>query len=304
MSSNLFKSYYLNRNTEDTRMIDSNEMIAQKLERIRAVLPQAALSNGEFEAVNLFDTEKLSDPADLLSADSVGENGDVPVSSVIKASDYAKQYEGPTPEEVLEQAKQEAQKEIAAMRERARRELEEERAAELKNARESGYQEGKQRAMQEVEAAWQEIENAKGELEKERLRLQEDYERQIDELEPLFVSTLTGIYEKIFEADLPNQREVVVALLRNTMKKLDGCKNFLIHVSPADYPYVKEHKNDLLSQSTQEGAVIDIVEDATVREHECMIETVNGIYDCGIETQLTALNKKLKLLSYDGRQES
>ena len=103
---------------------------------------------------------------------------------------------------------------------------------------------------------------------------------------------------------MDNQQEIIVNLLRNTMKKLDGCKNSLVHVSAADYQYVKEHKEELLSDSTQEGTVIDIVEDSMIRENECTIETINGIYDCGIGTQMKELRKKLTLLSYNGRQES
>lgn len=305
MSSNLFKSYYLNRNTDNARVIDSNEMIAQKLERMRMVMPQANSAGGGFEAVNLFPTGQSEDPADLLSAEAFPEQGEANSSSVIKASDYAGQvYSGPGPEEIIARAKQEAQEEIAAMRASAQQELEAERVSAIQSAQASGYEEGRRLAMQEAEAARQEIENARQELEKERIRLQKEYEKQIDELEPLFVKTLTEIYEKVFEVGLENQQQIVVNLLRNTMKKLEGCRNFLIHVSVADYPYVKEHRKELLSGSTQEGTVIDIVEDSMIREHECTIETINGIYDCGIGTQLKELNKKLTLLSYDGHQES
>jgi len=108
----------------------------------------------------------------------------------------------------------------------------------------------------------------------------------------------------VFEVGLDNQKEIVVTLLRNTMKKLDGCKNFLVHVSSSDYSFVKEHKADLLSESIQEGTVIDIVEDSMIREGECTIETMNGIFDCGIGVHLEGLRKKITLLSYDGRQES
>ena len=134
--------------------------------------------------------------------------------------------------------------------------------------------------------------------------MQAFYEKQLDELEPMFVKTLTGIYEKVFECGLDNQQELILGLLRNTIRKLDGCKNYLIHVSTADYAYVKQHKNELLSDSTQEGIVVDVVEDSMMRENECTIETINGIYDCGLGTQLSELRKKLMLLSYDGRQES
>lgn len=298
MSSNLFKSYYLNRNTDNARIINSNEMIAQKLERLRMVMPDADLGNGGFQPVNLFEESSVIDPADMLSADYVPEEGSNQ-SSVIKASDFEPEmppepvYEGPTPEELVEQAREE----IEIMRANAMSELEATRINTISTAQQQGYEEGRKQAMQELEVMRQDIEV-------ERMRLQTYYEQQIDELEPLFIKTLTGIYEKVFEVGLDNQQEIIVNLLRNTMKKLDGCKNFLVHVSAADYQYVKEHKEELLSDSSQEGTVIDIVEDGMIRENECTIETINGIYDCGIGTQMKELRKKLTLLSYDGRQES
>ena len=299
MSSNLFKSYYLNRNTDNARIINSNEMIAQKLERIRMVMPEADLGNGGFQPVNLFEESSVIDPADMLSTDyALGEDGENS-SSVIKASDFAPEippepvYEGPTPEELIAQAKEE----IEVMRANAMSEIDSIRMSAINEAQKLGYDEGRKQAMQDMEAARQE-------LEAERMRLQAAYEQQIDELEPLFIKTLTGIYEKVFEVGLDNQQEIIVNLLRNTMKKLDGCKNFLVHVSAADYQYIKEHKEQLLSDSSQEGTVIDIVEDSMIRENECTIETINGIYDCGIGTQMKELRKKLTLLSYDGRQES
>ena len=298
MSSNLFKSYYLNRNTDNARIINSNEAIAQRLEQIGMVMPQVEWSNDGFEPVNLFAESSVVDPADVLSGEyAPGEEG-VP-ASVIKSSDFAQEvsqepvYEGPTPEELIAQA----QEEVEIMRANAMSELESIRLDAIQSAQTQGYEEGRRQAMQEMEAMRQDIEV-------ERMRLQTWYEQQIDELEPLFVKTLTGIYEKIFEVGLDNQQEIIVNLLRNTMKKLDGCKNFLVHVSAADYQYVKEHKEELLSDSSQEGTVIDIVEDSMIRENECTIETINGIYDCGIGTQMKELRKKLTLLSYDGRQES
>ncbi len=298
MSSNLFKSYYLNRNTENSRVINSNEMVAQKLERIRMVLPETDKGNGGFEPVNLFADSSAVDPADILSAENGFSEG-MEVSSVMKAADFAAEipeppaYEGPTPEELIAQA----QEEINMMRANANSEIEALRSNTINAAQAQGYEEGRQQAMAELEAARQELEN-------ERRQLQEAYEHRVEELEPLFIKTLTGIYEKVFEVGLDNQQEIVVNLLRNAMKKMDGCKNFLIHISTQDYSYVKEHKEELLSDSSQEGTVIDIIEDSVMREGECTIETMNGIYDCGIGTQMKELRRKLVLLSYDGQQES
>lgn len=296
MSSNLFKAYYLNRNTENVRIINSNEMIAQKLESIGLSMPvvnaEMETSDG-FEPVDLYADSPVLDPAAVLSGEYDPEEMLYEGGTLPEMMPEEPVYEGPTPEELIAQAKEE----IEIMRANAMTELDALRFNTIETAHAHGYEEGRKEAMRELEAARQE-------LEQERMQLHAMYEQQIDELEPMFVRTLTGIYEKVFECGLDNQQEIIVNLLRNTMKKLDGCKNFLVHVSSADYLYVKEHKNELLSDSSQEGTVIDVVEDSMMRENECTIETMNGIYDCGLGTQLCELRKRLTLLSYDGRQES
>ena len=236
---------------------------------------------------------RLLDPLDALTSD-VEEGFTLGLSdNVIKAQPAdVPVYEGPTPEELIAQASEE----IELMRAQAIEELQAERQQVLDAARAEGYEAGRAQGMQECEVL-------KADIEREREQLHVFYEQQIDALEPEFVDVLSGIYEKIFEVGLDNQKEIVVTLLRNTMKKLDGCKNFLVHVSTTDYSYVKEHKEELLSEATQEGTVIDIIEDSMLRENECTIETVGGIYDCGLGTQLQELRKKLALLSYNGRTE-
>ena len=297
MSRNLFKAYYLNRNTENARIINSNDVVAQKLESIGFTFPAANTgmeSTDGFEPVDLYADSPVLDPAAVLSGEYDPEqmlSGGVDAEQPMAEPEPV--YEGPTPEELIAQA----QEEIEIMRNNAMAEIDSLRMNAIETAQAHGYEEGKKEAMRELE-------KAKRELEQERMQMQAFYERQLEELEPMFVRTLTGIYEKVFECGLDNQQEIVVNLLRNTMKKLDGCKNFLVHVSSADYPFVKEHKNELLSDSSQEGTVIDVVEDSMMRENECTIETINGIYDCGLGTQLSELRKKLVLLSYDGRQES
>ena len=44
---------------------------------------------------------------------------------------------------------------------------------------------------------------------------------------------------------------------------------------------------------------IEIVEDNTLSKNECLIETENGVFDCGLGTQLAELKQKLMLLSYE-----
>ena len=289
MSSNLLKSYFVSPDAEGARVINTNDMIAQKLERIRMVLPDVNLDG--FQAVNLAEGSDVVDPLDALTSEFAEEG----FTDGLSAPEVVPEpvYTGPSPEELVAQA----QVEIEAMKRQAMDEIAIEKQIVLKSAREEGYEDGKRQAMQELEVM-------RGQIEQERHALRAAYEEQIEQLEPEFVRTLTGIYEKVFEVGLDNQSEIVLSLLRNTMRKLDGCKNFLLHVSAADYSYIKEHKAELMTDSTQEGTVIDIIEDSMIREGECTIETVNGIYDCGIGTHLEGLRKKLILLSYNGQQES
>ena len=122
----------------------------------------------------------------------------------------------------------------------------------------------------------------------------------IDELEPKFVDTITGIYEHIFHVDLHSYREVLCYLISATMRNTEDNKSFLIHVSKEDYPYVSMQKKQITAQAASPNASVEIIEDMTLGKGECLIETEGGIFDCGLGTQLAELRQKLKLLSYEG----
>lgn len=291
MSKNLVKSYYLTRESSDTKIIDTNELVAKKLERIKLVMPEVNINPSEFEQVDMFENAPIADPLDALSTDFSDIGFEEAGLSGLVADQSAPEevYTGPSPEELVSQAKAE----IEEMKAAAARELEAERQQVLDAARSEGFAAGEQEAMRQIDAMQRE-------LEEQRQTLFAAYEEQIDMLEPRFVSVLTNIYEKVFDIDLQDKKSLVVGMLRNAMKKLDGSKNYLIHVSSEDYVYVKEHKDELLTESATENTVIDIVEDSMMKATECTIETANGIYDCGLGTQLSEIKKKLMLLAYDG----
>ena len=291
MSKNLVKSYYLTRESSDVKIIDTNELVAKKLERIKLVMPEVSFGSSEFEQVDMFENAPIADPLDALSADfsDIGFEEAGLSGLVSERVEQEPVYTGPTPEELVAQA----QAEIDEMRASAARELEAERQRVLDAARAEGYAAGEQEAMRQISVMQHEVEEQKRSL-------RAAYEEQIDTLEPRFVSVLTNIYEKVFELDLSDKKSLVVGMLRNTMKKLDGSKNYLVHVSSEEYAYVKEHRSELLTDSATGDTVVDIVEDSMMKSGECTIETVNGIYDCGLGTQLSEIKKKLMLLAYEG----
>ena len=135
-------------------------------------------------------------------------------------------------------------------------------------------------------------------LEKRASFLEKDYEMKLANLEPAFVDAITSVYEQIFHVDLKNYHEIIIYLVESIMKKSDEDSQFMIHVSPKDYELVYEKKAELLSKVNRENLRVEIIEDMTVPERQCIIETENGVFDCGIDTQLAELKNRFKLLSF------
>ena len=161
----------------------------------------------------------------------------------------------------------------------------------LEEARMNGYREGINRANQEIE-------ETKRALAKQKLDLEAEYETRFETMESDLVSTITGIYEHIFNVELSSNREILVYLINNTLRKVEGGRNFTVHVSKEDYPFVSSQKKQLISVGAATNT-LDVVEDLNLTKGECFIETDGGIFDCGLGTQLKQLSNMLRLLSYE-----
>lgn len=283
MSSNLVKHFFMTvpQDTEK-RMIDSNELL-----RRRQIVTTSA--EGRDASEGREDSEKGDGFVQGLTAAEI-MNAPEDGSNVIKARDEAG--------EILEQAKAEAEEILAGARAeaeqicvQARAQGEAEKVQVIDQARQQGYHEGLVKAQAHEETVRKEYE------EKAR-RLEEEYQQEVDRMEPRFVETITGIYEHIFNVELSSYREILTSLISNVMHKLDGSRSFIIHVSREDYSYVNMQKKQLLAGTVSESTVVDVVEDLTLGKNECMIETENGIFDCGLGTQLSELRNRLLLLAW------
>ena len=80
--------------------------------------------------------------------------------------------------------------------------------------------------------------------------------------------------------------------------RIEDSRNFLVHVSKEDYEGVIASREYIRSEAGA-GVTVEIVEDVTLSRSQCFIETENGIYDCSLDTQLSELGRKLRLLSYE-----
>lgn len=282
LSSNLLKQGYTQLQTEDKRVIDTNELVAKRIEELAARMQaQANQQRGGFvSGIQADMVEELTavDDGELLTADMGGQPVDTEalVAQAVEQADL-----------VVAEAKQEAERLLADAQ--AQAECERKRIAE--EARTQGYNQGKQAAQQELEKEKQRLKIMEAELEAH-------YQSMAAELEPQLVEVISGIYEHIFKVELSSQKEIVTHLIGNALSQIEGGRDFLIHVSKEDYPYVSMQKKQIASMVTAPGSTVEIVEDMTLSSNECLIETDSGIFDCGLGTQLEELGQKLQLLSY------
>lgn len=278
MSSNLLKVQYTYVKQEDKRVIDTNELLAKRVEEYLLQEQAAAEAQGQEVSEDGFAFGLNAEHLGVLSEEEVEIAGEAEEEVPVV----------PTPEELMQQAMDD----IAVIKREASQQLDVERRRVLEEARQNGYAEGKKQAEQEYLAK----ERA---MRQQMLEMEREYQKLIDELEPRFIDTLTGIYEQIFHVELGKYRDVLVHLIGSTIRKIEGCKEFTVHVSAEDYPYVSMQKKQLQGVVGVPGSVVEVVEDLKLERNQCQIETATGIYDCSLGTELEELSGKLKLLSYE-----
>ena len=282
MSNNLLKSRYVMVESPERRVIDSNQQVADRIQELAAELEDESVDADGFSLG--LNAEKV----ELLVHDDEDEEGDTEPSSVIPAASTAELLASAQADadEIIEEAQAEAEQIVSS----ANVEAEQIRALAEKEGHEKGYNEGYQAGMSEVETMRNEV------MAKEK-QLQDEYEKKLEELEPMFIDTLTDIYEHIFHVRFGDTKNVIFYLIQDAVRKVEGNSNFIIHVSKEDYGFVSMQKKELLAgASAADGA--EIVEDMTLKPNECFIETGGGIFDCSLETQLAGLKRELRLLSY------
>lgn len=281
-SGNIVKS-------DEARVIDSNEKIAERLQHLAEVM--AASEN--YSEGDYYPEDGFVEGLDAIQVEQLMGDSD----SLEGQYEAAPQIDTQALEEMKEQARIEAEEILSAAREEAESIIANAgaEAEEIKaNARTAGHDEGYNSGYNE---AMQTAEEVKMQCAQREAELESYYQQKISELEPLFIDKLTEIYEHIFNVDLSKNKELIVYLLSDAIRNIDGAKTFFIHVSKEDISYVSEHKEALM-QGIPNTSTLEIIEDATLSETECFIEAESGIFDCGLGTELSLLKKELSLLSY------
>ena len=280
--SNLYKAGFVHLG-EDARVIDMNAILEKRLKEEaerRSRQPEhelVAAQDGFTEGLNAEKVDVLLEP-------------DAEAASLQNASIQE--------QEQLRQEIEEARNELASLqaqieqeKEQAQLEIDQMKAKAFEEANEQGYQEGYRKGLDSVQELQKQCED-------ERLQQEQEYQKKLEEMEPLMVDTLCDVYSHIFKVEAKEHKELVLKLLQDTLLKVDGTGSIIVHVAKEDYAYVQEQKGALLEEAGMQSGSVEIVSDAALARAQCMIETEGGVYDCSLDTELAELKRRLMLLAY------
>jgi len=298
--SNIYKGYYVSVEDEKTRVVDSNELVKKRMEeeqvrlqRLRFLSEELGVSGdsenseeGFVEGLGAVDISSLvdEDNPDGVNIIQGASSSTPPSKEEQELAEILSQIENAKAE--LESVKNETD----SYMQNAQAELDRMSKEAYEEAKENGYREGHDLGLSEVEGLKAEYQNM-------IVSLENEYQQKMEELEPLMVSTLSGVYEKFFKIELGSSSTLIMNLLSEAMNDSGETRNIVVHINQDDFQSVLEQKDTLLAMTGMSEENVEFIQDATLGIGGCMVETDNGVYDCSLETELKELRNKLMLIS-------
>lgn len=295
MSRNILKYHQIVVKDDNKLTIDNNAKIKNEMQKLEEIKRKEAKDLETQAMIEGFTIGLDTKDADALTADEEETAKSGAAADTLKVITAQAQ-------EMLEEARKGAEDTKSKMLMETQREIEEMKKKALEEARSEGYEAGYNEGLIQINNQQKMIEEEKERLEERRKSLEKEYQELVSELEPKFVETLTEIYEQVFMVNLAKEQKIIMHLISSAMQRVETSRNYLVHVSKEDYPFVIANKEEMLAGVMSPNASFEIVEDMTLGANECIIETDGGVFDCGLGTQLEELSQKLRLLSYTKRQ--
>ncbi|MBP5283988.1 MAG: flagellar assembly protein FliH, partial [Treponema sp.] len=116
-------------------------------------------------------------------------------------------------------------------------------------------------------------------------------EEILSETEQQIVELVILMARKVIKILSENQKSVVMANVVQALKKVKGRGNVTVRVNLEDVKLTTEHISDFIKQ-VENVQGMTILEDSTVEQGGCVVETDFGAIDARISSQLTELENK------------
>lgn len=265
--SNLYKQRYVASEPSGKRIINSNQMVEQKLAQLQR---SCFMKNMDVQENGGFLAGILAQEVEA-------------VQTAEPETDYIKEAKEEA-ERILAEARtqvehilSDANEEAASIREQAREE-----------GRQQGYAEGSEIAEQELK---QEQKNYEDKINKQ----EEQYQDKLEDMEPKLLDVILQVIEKVFHIQFSNKKEILLYLIQKTLGQAENCRQFQIRTGQDNYQFLETHKDEIANALDSE-IVINIIADPAMKDDACLIETESGMYDCSISTEFENLIKDIRSL--------
>lgn len=265
--SNIYK-WQFTQSESDKRLIDNNQLLREKL---------APKRTKTFRATSLDGEKPDGDFHEGLGAEELEVDPEMQLDYVEHAKEEAERIiakAATEAEQILVKAKEEGEN----LKERVQQE-----------AREQGYAQGQQQADAEAE-------DVRRQLASQREQQEQEYQRRLDSMERDLVQVIGEVFEKVLHIELEDRQDVLIHLVQKAVQQVKDSREYRVCVSEQDFPYVSDHKEELVQKLGGEVAV-DIVSDESYEKGQCTIDTDSGIFDCSIDVELKNLTRELRELS-------
>jgi flagellar assembly protein FliH len=203
-----------------------------------------------------------------------------------------------------EQLVRTAMEEAAEMKETAEAEIREwweHRRSEdqkvIEEARQQGFEEGYREGAQQAEI--QVKEKFRDMLDQARGILEQSYqlkEQIIQESEPFLIELSCAIAEKIVARQLTVEPRWVIDLIQSLLARRREKGIITLCVSPGQFSYIQDAREELVLHIDPQ-AELQIIPDASVTDHGCVVRSSFGSIDARIDTQLHEIKHALRQLA-------
>ena len=266
--SNLYKQWGVAPKQEGARIINSNAIVAQKIEEMAKKMREQAgtevdFTDGFSQGLGAENVEAILEEPQADPIEEAKEEAERILSEAKAKADAILNDAQTRKAELLEQAKEEG--------------------------RTRGYDEGKAKA----DAEEQEMQRHLQQLEES---LNTDYRNKLQHMEQQVVEVVVHVFEKVFHIQFDDKTEILLSLVSDAIMGIEGSKDFRIRVAEVNFEFMENHRHEL-EERVGEDISLEMIADPMLEENQCMIETDSGIFKCSLGVQLENLIKDLKSLS-------
>lgn len=284
--SNLLKQYFVVNSEDGKRIINSNGLVEERIRQLAvgARVPEEERLEFPGNAVE----ETSADFAEGIEAETVVEEPK-PDPDEIARQILADARE--KADQMLNDAHSQAKQLVADAEAEAQKLYEEQKQL--------GYAEGAGAKEQELEACRQQVVEDSNRREEEfknrKAELEEEYMERQERMEADIVDALIPVFEKVFQIRFADQREILLALIRNVLMNVEVGSKLKIRVNEADAEMLTGHLDEIRKQ-VGENVSLEVMRDNKLTDGQCQLETTYGVFDCGIDTHFTNLIKDIRSL--------